>query len=246
MTDVQNPTLVSTKEVDYLDEDKPIRGQNFVLVSFISPEDVIVNKEAYIFSKFIEKFSGDMKTLLESLKEKYPEQKDMVNTIVENNNFLFNHVEMNEQFNFFKSVNSEDLEKNYHIDNNFITSIRGIKVRGTFDTIEEAKNRCEFLKKIDNKFNIYIAQVGCWCPWSPNPECLENQEYAETQLNTLMKEYKKNMDNRDVVFENRKQTIASNAAPVGTTINEEVDNVELSEIKEEIEKVDAWNQRHID
>jgi hypothetical protein len=249
MTDVENPVLVSTKEVDYLDEDKPIRGQNFVLVSFISPEDVIVNKEAYIFSKFIEKFSGDMKTLLESLKEKYPEQKDMVNTIVENNNFLFNHVEMNEQFNFFKSVNSEDLEKRYHIDNNFITSIRGIKVRGTFDTIEEAKNRCEFLKKIDNKFNIYIAQVGCWCPWSPNPECLENQEYAETQLNTLMKEYKKNMDNRDVVFENRKQTIASNAAPVGTTINEEVDNVELSElseIKEEIEKVDAWNQRHID
>jgi len=246
MTDVENPVLVSTKEVDYLDEDKPIRGQNFVLVSFISPEDVIVNKEAYIFSKFIEKFSGDMKTLLESLKEKYPEQKDMVNTIVENNNFLFNHVEMNEQFNFFKSVNSEDLEKNYHIDNNFITSIRGIKVRGTFDTIEEAKNRCEFLKKIDNKFNIYIAQVGCWCPWSPNPECLENQEYAETQLNTLMKEYKKNMDNRDVVFENRKQTITSNAAPVGTTINEEVDNVELSELKEEIEKVDAWNQRHID
>jgi hypothetical protein len=249
MTDVENPVLVSTKEVDYLDEDKPIRGQNFVLVSFISPEDVIVNKEAYIFSKFIEKFSGDMKTLLESLKEKYPEQKDMVNTIVENNNFLFNHVEMNEQFNFFKSVNSEDLEKNYHFDNNFITSIRGIKVRGTFDTIEEAKNRCEFLKKIDNKFNIYIAQVGCWCPWSPNPECLENQEYAETQLNTLMKEYKKNMDNRDVVFENRKQTISSNAAPVGTTINEEVDNVELSElseIKEEIEKVDAWNQRHID
>jgi hypothetical protein len=160
MTDVENPVLVSTKEVDYLDEDKPIRGQNFVLVSFISPEDVIVNKEAYIFSKFIEKFSGDMKTLLESLKEKYPEQKDMVNTIVENNNFLFNHVEMNEQFNFFKSVNSEDLEKKYHIDNNFITSIRGIKVRGTFDTIEEAKNRCEFLKKIDNKFNICSNDLG--------------------------------------------------------------------------------------
>ena len=257
MTDGQNPTLVSTKEVDYLDEDKPIRGQNFVLVSFISPEDVIVNKEAYIFTKFTEKFSGDMKNLLESIKEKYPDQKDMVNTIIENNNYLFNHVEMNEQLNFFKSVNSEELEKNYHIDNNFITSIRGIKVRGTFDTIEEAKNRCEFLKKIDNKFNIYIAQVGCWCPWSPNPECLENQEYAETQLNTLMKEYKKNMDNRDVVFESRKQTIASNAAPVGSTvdttvgttsenINEEVDNVELSEIKEELEKVDAWNQRHVD
>jgi hypothetical protein len=48
---------VTTKEFDYLDEDKPIRGQNFVLLSFLSPEDVIVNKEAYIFQKFIEKFS---------------------------------------------------------------------------------------------------------------------------------------------------------------------------------------------
>jgi len=248
MTDIENKTLVSTKEVDYLDEDKPIRGQNFVLVSFISPEDVIVNKEAYIFSKFIEKFSSDMKNLLENIKEKYPDQKDMVNTIIDNNNYLFDNKEMNEQFNFFKSVNNEVLEKNYHTDNNFITSIRGIKIRGTFDTIEEAKNRCEFLKKIDNKFNIYIAQVGCWCPWSPNPECLENQEYAETQLNTLMKEYKKNMDNRDVIFENRKQTIASNAAPVGVNdenINEEINNVELSDIKEKIEKMDPWSQNNI-
>jgi hypothetical protein len=159
---------------------------------------------------------------------------------------------MNEQYNFYKNVNNDDLESNYHRDNNFITSMRGIKVRGTFDTIEEAKNRSEFLKKIDNKFNIYIAQVGCWCPWSPNPECLENQEYAETQLNTLMKEYKKNMDNRDVIFENRKQSIATNAAPVGDSVLEidengaSVDNVELNTIKEEIEKVDAWSQKNVE
>ena len=57
--------LVSTKDVDYLDEDKPIRGQNFVLVSFLSPEDVIVNKDVYVFSKFIEKFSNDMKSFIE-------------------------------------------------------------------------------------------------------------------------------------------------------------------------------------
>jgi hypothetical protein len=57
-----------------------------------------------------------------------------------------------------------------------------------------------------------------------------------------MKEYKKNMDNRDVVFENRKQSIATNAAPVGDS-EENVENVELSAIKEEIEKVDAWNQQ---
>jgi hypothetical protein len=164
---------------------------------------------------------------------------------------------MNEQLAFYKSVNNDTLEAAYHKDNNFITSMRGIKVRGTFDTIEEAKVRSEFLKKIDNKFNIYIAQVGCWCPWSPNPESLENQEYSETQLNTLMKEYKKNMDNRDIVFENRKQTLASNSAPVesagaagdnveASNENEDGNIVRLDEVKEEIEKTDVWTERNVE
>lgn len=203
----ESTNVVSVKEVDYLDEDKPIRGQNFVLLSFLSPEDVLVNKEAYMFSQFITKFSKDMTTLLDGISEKYSDSKDFVNSVKENNAFIFDAKDMSEQYGFYKSINNQELESSYHRDNNFTTSIRGIKVRGVFDTIEEAKNRSEFIKKIDNKFNIYIAQMGCWCPWSPNPDCLENQEYAESQLNTLMKEYKKNMSDKDVVFENRKASL---------------------------------------
>jgi hypothetical protein len=207
MSVVESTNVVSVKEVDYLDEDKPIRGQNFVLLSFLSPEDVLVNKEAYMFSQFIAKFSKDMTTLLDGISEKYSDSKDFVDSVKENNAFIFDAKDMSEQYGFYKSINNQELESSYHRDNNFTTSIRGIKVRGVFDTIEEAKNRSEFIKKIDNKFNIYIAQMGCWCPWSPNPDCLENQEYAESQLNTLMKEYKKNMSDKDVVFENRKASL---------------------------------------
>jgi hypothetical protein len=212
MSAEESTNVTSVKEVDYLDEDKPIRGQNFVLLSFLSPEDVLVNKEAYMFNKFISKFSADMTTLLDGILSKHSDSKDFVDSIKENNAYIFNPKDMSEQYGFFKSVNNQDLETSYHRDNNFVTSIRGIKVRGVFDTIEEAKNRSEFVKKLDNKFNIYIAQVGCWCPWSPNPDCLENQEYAETQLNTLMKEYKKNMNDKDVVFENRKSSLFSAAS----------------------------------
>jgi len=209
----QKTELTSVKEVDYLDEDKPIRSQNFALLSFLSPEDVLVNKEAYMFSKFITKFSDDMNALLDGISSKYGDSKDFIDSIKENNSYIFNPKDMSEQYAFYKSINNHDLETSYHRDNNFITSIRGIKVRGVFDTMEEAKNRCEFIKKIDSKFNIYIAQVGCWCPWSPNPECLENQEYAETQLNTLMKEYKKNMNDKDVLFEGRKNALFANNKP---------------------------------
>ena len=286
MSSAESTSVTSVKEVDYLDEDKPIRGQNFVLLSFLSPEDVLVNKEAYMFSEFIKKFSSDMTALLDGIASKYSDSKDFVDSVKENNAYIFDPKDMSEQYGFYKSVNNQELEASYHRDNNFITSIRGIKVRGVFDTIEEAKNRSEFIKKLDSKFNIYIAQVGCWCPWSPNPDCLENQEYAETQLNTLMKEYKKNMNDKDVVFENRKTSLFNSAAnqvipeeptdaveaadgEVSTDVPAEAateateaatevvvgtdaegsdataDPIEMSELKNNIEQVDAWSAQKL-
>jgi hypothetical protein len=287
MSSTESTNITSVKEVDYLDEDKPIRGQNFVLLSFLSPEDVIVNKEAYMFSEFIKKFSNDMTALLDGISSKYSDSKDFVDSVKENNAYIFNPKDMSEQYGFYKSVNNQELESSFHRDNNFITSIRGIKVRGVFDTIEEAKNRSEFIKKLDSKFNIYIAQVGCWCPWSPNPDCLENQEYAETQLNTLMKEYKKNMNDKDAVFENRKASLFNNAANqvvpadaadvvpselestpeetgdvatdasvvaadaevvIGTDAkgsDPTADTIEMSELKDSIEQVDAWSAQKL-
>ena len=249
MSSAESTSVTSVKEVDYLDEDKPIRGQNFVLLSFLSPEDVLVNKEAYMFSEFIKKFSNDMTALLDGISSKYSDAKDFVDSVKENNAYIFDPKDMSEQYGFYKSVNNQELEASYHRDNNFITSIRGIKVRGVFDTIEEAKNRSEFIKKLDNKFNIYIAQVGCWCPWSPNPDCLENQEYAETQLNTLMKEYKKNMNDKDVVFENRKTTLfnsstnqvatTDDAAAVPTNIDSITEETEVAVPETEVADADA-------
>ena len=273
MSEVESTNVTSVREVDYLDEDKPIRGQNFVLLSFLSPEDVLVNKEAYMFSQFITKFSNDMTTLLDGIQSKYSDSKDFIDSIKENNSHIFNPKDMSEQYAFYKSINNHDLESSFHRDNNFTTSIRGIKVRGVFDTLDEAKNRSEFIKRIDNKFNIYIAQVGCWCPWSPNPDSLENQEYAETQLNTLMKEYKKNMNDKDVVFENRKASLftaanAGNSTIIENEVNEanevvekdtkdtteelpveasnnDPDTIEMTEVQKSIEQVDAWSSQKL-
>jgi hypothetical protein len=218
-----------------------------------------------MFNQFITKFSNDMTTLLDGIQLKYSDSKDFVDSVKENNSYLFNPKDMSEQYAFYKSVNNHDLESSFHRDNNFTTSIRGIKVRGVFDSLEEAKNRSEFIKRIDNKFNIYIAQVGCWCPWSPNPDSLENQEYAETQLNTLMKEYKKNMNDKDVVFENRKTSLFNNKG--SDAIVDEVtpstepstepsaepsaepsvvpESIEMSEIKQSIEQVDTWSAQKL-
>ena len=227
---VDAAAVVSTKEVDYLDEDKPIRGQNYVLLSFISPEDVIKNKEVYYFSKFLEQFGKDMKTLFDGIQAKYPDSKDLIDTLKVNHSYVYDNSELEEQYKFFKSTNSSEIESDYHRDNNFKTTMRGIKVRGSFDTFDEAKNRSEFLKRSDNKFDIYIAQVGCWCPWSPNPNDLQDQEFAESQLNTLMKQYKKNLDSKDELFEQRKNDIVKNSKKP----------VDVSEITDSLQDIDPW------
>ena len=224
--------LVTTREVDYLDEDKPIRNQNFCLLSFITPQDVLINKESYYIKYFLKKFSNDIETLFNGLLSKYPDDKEFIDNIKNDHEYLFNVEHLDEQYKYSKIVNSEIVEKQFHEDNEFQTTISGIKVRGVFDTIQEAKNRSGFLKKIDKNHNIFIGQVGCWCPFSPNPEDLENQEYSETQLNTLMKEYKKNQETKDEVFEKRKQ----NSIEKNKIIEEESNMEEESNTEEDTEQ----------
>ena len=47
----ENPTYV-----DLLDEDKPISGQKFVCVSFVSPENILKQKNNFLFEQFLKHF----------------------------------------------------------------------------------------------------------------------------------------------------------------------------------------------
>ena len=221
-------SLVSTKEVDYLDEDKPIRGQNYVCLSFISPEDVIRNKEVYYVEKYLGKFAKDLAELFEGLHRKFPEEKDVLKQLQENYAHLYSGDELQEDFKFFKQAKGDELEKEYLEKNEFQTSLRGIKVRGVFETLKEAQIRAELLRRMGDKFDIFVGQVGVWCPWSPNPDDLQEQEYAETQLNTLMKNYRENMNLRDEFYQKRKEEKIADAQ---------------EKLKAALDKKDPWTER---
>ena len=202
--------IVPVKERDFLEQDPPIRGQKFVCLSFISPEDVIRKKDIFFFNKFLKHFSNDVGELLGNLTEKFANDNivnDMISTIKQRYDYIFNESSLHEEYEFFKQKEGDALDSEYFEKNNFQTTIRGIKVRGTYDTIVEAKSRAEQLKKIDKNFNVYIAEVGCWCPWSPSPELISDQEYSETQLNTLMKKYKEGQEIKDELYRLRRDDL---------------------------------------
>lgn len=242
---------VSVKDMDYLDQDPHIRGQKYVCLSFISPEDVIKNKEAYFFSKFLASFSKDLGEFFENTSAKFSENKeilDMLHLIKERYDYLFNDSSLDTEYKYFKQQNSESLEGEYYEKNNFQTSIRGLKVRGSYESIPEAKVRAEQIKKFDKNFDVYIAEVGCWCPWSPYTEEIKDQEYAETQLNTLMKKYKENQAVKDELYMQRQADLINKIKETTNAVEEQasvsiVDDIPQDAASNVMTDVDPWLQK---
>ena len=117
----------------------------------------------------------------------------------------FKVTSIHEEYETFLFKNRKRLEGEFFSQNGFRTTVRGLKVRGSYDTYEEAQHRVKTLQKLDPSFNIFIGQVGFWLPWDPVPSEVQNQEYAEDQLNSLMKNYKENEVKKDEFFETQKR-----------------------------------------
>jgi len=194
-----------SKEIkeDFLEVDPEIPGQKFVCLSFVSPEEVLKNKNIYFVHNFLKAMASKYDLSFDDLEEKY---KD----------FLF--------------ARQEDLEKKFFEENDFQTSIRGLKVRGVYDTLKEAQVRSKVLQRRDKNFNVYVGQVGYWLPWDPNPLKVDNQEYAEEQLNELVKKYKENQEAKDQHFQENLEYVKDQAAKKANKAAEERKEEKLKEI----------------
>lgn len=131
-----------------------------------------------------------------------------------------------EAYETFLFKNKKKLEEAFFEKNEFRTTVQGLKIRGVFDTYGEAMARAKTLQKLDASHNIYVAQVGHWVPWDPEPHEVGDSEYADDQLNTLMKKYKENEGKRDEFFAEQKAgkimgakaaAASASAAPRGVT-----------------------------
>ena len=116
----------------------------------------------------------------------------------------FRESAVKEAYETFLFKNRKRLDDEFFAKNDFRTTVQGVKVRGVYDTYNEAIHRCKTLQKIDPSFNVYVGQVGFWLPWDPEPHDIADQEYADDQLNTLMKKYKENEQKRDELYTEHK------------------------------------------
>ena len=127
------------------------------------------------------------------------------NGFVQKNRDNINKTTIAGAYDDFMYENKTKLEEEFYALNDFRTSVRGIKVRGVYGNPKEAELKAKKLQNKDKYNNIFIGDVGKWLPWDPQPHEVKEQEYAQDELNNLMRKYKENEDNKDKFFEERKK-----------------------------------------
>lgn len=163
---------------DYLEEDRPIQGQKYVCLSFISPENVLDDKKTFNFFHYLRK---------------------------QNPEYDKTYSEFKEDFKYFQEENQEKIQDQFNELVDYQTNVRGVKVRGVYDNAKAANIRAKVLQKTDHSFHVFVGQVGYWLPWDPTANEIEDQEYAEPELNRLVKEYKNNETKKDLFYEEQKR-----------------------------------------
>ena len=200
------------KYVDLLEEDKPIAGQKFVCVSFVSPEKVLKKKEIFFFESFLKKweFNKSMEKFTQFLNFISFKYKLTFDDVIQDfKDFLqeeketINASSFEDDYKTFIDNNEEELEKEFGVQHNFQTCTRGLKVRGTYASIEEAELRCKMLRELDPNHDVFVGPVGLWMPWDPEAYKTGRVEYMEDELNQLMAEKNKNETHAKNAFETR-------------------------------------------
>jgi hypothetical protein len=83
----------------------------------------------------------------------------------------------------------------------------GMKLRGVFSTPEEAKAHVHKLMKMDSTMDIYLMEMYKWVLIPPDPQKIDDHEYQDDFLNTMMIEYKKNQLEAKRLFDERKRAV---------------------------------------
>ena len=178
INEVTDPRPTDSKKPDYLEVDDVIPGQNYVCLSFLSPETLMQKKEAFKCVKFLQSYCKDKKLKFDDVYSSYQD-------------FTYKY--------------EDKLQRDYDEQNDFQTSMRGLKVRGVYDTRGAAEDRAKKLSLVDSGFHTFVGQVGYWLPWDPNADKVADEVFQNSQLNDMMEKYQENNASKDMFYEEQKR-----------------------------------------
>lgn len=202
--------LTHVSKTDWLREDQPIPGQNFVCMSYVAPEDIIKKYEVFCFEEFLKRWNFNKSievfvTFLNFVSYKYKVSVDDLHKdfkeFVESEREKLQDCNISLDLKDYMNTNRDQLLSSFGKTHDFQTSVRGIKVRGVYSTKDEAIERAKDLNENDRSVSIHVADVGKWLPL--DNVIGKDVKYQESELNTLMEEREKNDIKAKSEFDNR-------------------------------------------
>ena len=92
-------------------------------------------------------------------------------------------------------------------DENDKITVVGIRLAGVYMTLEEAQTRAKEVQQEDNRFHVFVGELnGDFLPFDPAPNSAAagDSEYANEQLNAIMKGHEESQKNAKILHELRK------------------------------------------
>jgi hypothetical protein len=241
----------SAKYIDLLDEDRPVAGQKYTCISFISPEKILEKKELFYFKEFLKQWelakSMEKYTqFLDFIAYKYKLSFENLSTDLEDflkqeQQNLFRTTTLSDEYKNFVDANEKRIENNFSEQNSFQTSVRGLKIRGSFPSQGEAELRCQMLRETDPNHDVFVGPVGVWMPWHPEAYKTGRVEYLEEELNQLMSNKQKNESEAKIAFEQRVKESKENAIEENKIKARETGNVLTQTLNEQGELINIKN-----
>lgn len=243
------PKVNEEIEEDYLEVDKPIPGQSFCCLSFVSPEKILVEKDKFLFyhyqrfrlDRYNKMLNSAFSTMIEDNEDgtvelsKLFDMRKTMDSLFKEDEIEFN--DFKEKFDDFRFRDEKKIFDEFDKQNNFRTSVRGLKVRGVYNTRQEAEMRAKILQRNDQSFNIFVGQVGYWLPWDPESNDIEDQEYLNEELNKLVKEKKNNDAKKDLFYQEQKAERIKDATSAAERLRKKYD--EKKKLEAEANKTES-------
>jgi hypothetical protein len=85
----------------------------------------------------------------------------------------------------------------------------GLKIRGVFNTRDEAANHAKRLQREDATFDIYVVDMYKWLLIPPDRDRIDDVHYQNEKLEEIMSKYKENQRMAAAMFEKRKKDMTA-------------------------------------
>ena len=209
------PKMDENGPIDYLEEDPEVPTQRYAILSFISPEKVLKQKQEFMNEKFVEWLEYDWKIKGMEKYNAYLAQKyglkveDLYSdlqafTKIHNEDIL--KTDIAEQYQVFLLKKEKELENQFSEAVEFHTSVRGVKSRRVFADLQEAQTYAKVLQRRYPRDNLFVGKVGAWLPWDPSETMMPEVFFEEEKADKIKKQREENETRRKMALADAGET----------------------------------------